>query len=184
MFKELAQQVLEYLGVPHDTEVKTTPEPPITNEADDVPDSSDLNDLFADVNDLPADDPLRNPVAPTPDAATLQTVAAATPSSVHEEKLVLTQKAPAKTPEEHAELVPPLQAPVSQAPAKNEIVVDSGRKVAVPSFAGLGVRKVVEQAGGVGLSVQFIGNGIARDQAPLPGTMVPLGTMVIVRCSR
>ena len=74
--------------------------------------------------------------------------------------------------------------PDARCRAKGPIVVDSGRKVAVPTFTGLGVRKVVEQAGGVGLSVQFIGNGIARDQAPLPGTMVPLGTMVVVRFTR
>ncbi len=190
VFKEVAQQVLEYLGVPHDTEVKTAPQPPITDDADDVPNSGDLNELFADLNELPADDPLRNPVTPLRDAgnpAAPPVDSAAGPTSAptpREDQLVVKQKPPAKIPEENAEMVQPLFAPVSQTSAKGGVVLDSGRKVAVPSFTGLGIRKVVEQAGGVGLGVQFIGNGVAREQAPLPGTMVPLGTTVIVRCTR
>ena len=83
VFKEVAQQVLEYLGVPHDTEVKTTPEPAIANDADDVPseNSGDLNELFADLNDLPADDPLRNPVPATQAENAVPVQATASPSA-------------------------------------------------------------------------------------------------------
>ena len=58
------------------------------------------------------------------------------------------------------------------------------QRVAVPSFAGEPVRKVIEQAGGVGLGVQVLGSGIARGQAPAAGTMVPAGTEVVVRFAR
>ena len=60
----------------------------------------------------------------------------------------------------------------------------SAQRVAVPSFVGEPVRKVIEQAGSTGLGVQVLGSGIARGQAPAPGTMVPSGTEVVVRFGR
>jgi cell division protein FtsI (penicillin-binding protein 3) len=44
------------------------------------------------------------------------------------------------------------------------------------------VRKVIEQAAAAGLEVQIVGNGTSRQQAPDPGTMVPPGTKIVVRC--
>ena len=64
VFAEVAQQVLEYLGVPHDIDIHE-PKPPAKPakpiREDDHEDAGDINALFAAVNDLPADDPLRNP---------------------------------------------------------------------------------------------------------------------------
>ncbi len=64
MFHELAQQILEYLGVPHDQDLKTTlqmaaveSQPMVEEEPAEHID--DLNSLFDEVNRLPADDPLR-----------------------------------------------------------------------------------------------------------------------------
>ena len=81
----------------------------------------------------------------------------------------------------------PLRAPlITPAVQTNgrRVVVDSTRRVAVPSFAGIGLRAVVEGAGAVGLRVEPVGSGIAREQAPAAGTMVPLGTEVVVRFTR
>jgi cell division protein FtsI (penicillin-binding protein 3) len=55
------------------------------------------------------------------------------------------------------------------------------QKVAVPSFAGESLRQVVVQASGADLGVQVVGSGIARQQAPAAGTMVPAGTDIVVR---
>jgi cell division protein FtsI (penicillin-binding protein 3) len=46
------------------------------------------------------------------------------------------------------------------------------------------MREVVEQAASAGLQVDITGDGIARQQAPDAGTMVPAGTRIVVRCSR
>ena len=46
------------------------------------------------------------------------------------------------------------------------------------------MRKVIEVAAAAGLEVQITGNGTAREQAPAPGTMVPPGTKIVVRCER
>jgi len=69
VFAEVAQEVLEYLGVQHDQPLKTKSEMLMAtanagNEIDgeaaaSEAQGSDLQAMFADVNDLPADDPLR-----------------------------------------------------------------------------------------------------------------------------
>jgi cell division protein FtsI (penicillin-binding protein 3) len=69
-------------------------------------------------------------------------------------------------------------------PESGTLVTDAKHRVAVPSFAGASVRQVVERAGTAGLAVQLLGNGLARDQAPVAGTMVPMGTEIVVRFAR
>jgi cell division protein FtsI (penicillin-binding protein 3) len=64
------------------------------------------------------------------------------------------------------------------------MVVDPRQRVAVPSFRGEALRSVVETAAGLGLRVETVGSGVAREQAPAAGTMVPLGTQVVVRFAR
>jgi cell division protein FtsI (penicillin-binding protein 3) len=64
------------------------------------------------------------------------------------------------------------------------VVVDAGRRVAVPSFDGAALRTVVEEAANLGLRVQPVGSGLAKEQVPAAGTMVPSGTEVVVRFAR
>src|SRR3984957_20528232 len=76
VFREVAQEVLEYLGVPHDTNVTSQTD---LAKAQSKPEEEappervgDLDALFAEVNNLPADDPLRgngNGQQPVPSAA-------------------------------------------------------------------------------------------------------------------
>jgi cell division protein FtsI (penicillin-binding protein 3) len=75
-------------------------------------------------------------------------------------------------------------APQIQPRANGSVVVDAGQRVAVPSFDGAGLRKVVETAAALGLRVEPMGSGIAREQAPAAGTRVPIGTKVVVRFMR
>ena len=68
VFAEVAQQVLEYLGVPHDQPLKTKAEQMQLAKNVEVDDSlsdngANLDQMFADINNLPADDPLRAPAA-------------------------------------------------------------------------------------------------------------------------
>jgi cell division protein FtsI (penicillin-binding protein 3) len=69
-------------------------------------------------------------------------------------------------------------------PESGTLVTDAKHRVSVPSFAGASVRQVVERAGTAGLAVQLLGNGLARDQAPAAGTLVPMGTAIVVRFAR
>jgi cell division protein FtsI (penicillin-binding protein 3) len=64
------------------------------------------------------------------------------------------------------------------------IVVDAQKRVGVPSFLGEPLRVAVESAGTAGLALQVVGSGIAREQVPAPGSMVPPGTEIVVRFTR
>jgi cell division protein FtsI (penicillin-binding protein 3) len=185
VFAEVAQQVLEYLAVPHDIEVqvpraKGKPEPPIAE--DDAPhQGEDINAMFAAVNDLPMDDPLRQPQAPSPDpvqppakTAKPSTQQVADAKSTHDGKILpartdLLQKAS-------------FDKPRTALSGPRAVTVSDSKKLKVPSLVGLPMRRVIEEAGEAGLVVRISGNGTVREQAPAAGTMVATGTQIIVRC--
>ena len=180
IFAEVAQQVLEYLGVPHDTDlqpVKTpsTKDKPV-KEDDASSDTSDINALYAAVNDLPSDDPMRAAPAP-PAAASTPTTPAAIDASSHPNVKPGGSPPVLSSSTDHSNAISP-------SPNPSSVVIADGAQIRVPSFVGLTVRQVIEQAGSAGLEVEIEGNGTAREQAPAPGTMVHLGTKLVVRCER
>jgi cell division protein FtsI (penicillin-binding protein 3) len=207
VFRELAQEVLEYLGVPHDQPLKTPQQMMETAKSvqpDDVPDEevADMGAMFDQINSLPEDDPLRQP----------QTAAAMEQNVVADERA--TAVARAQPPPEHGLLGLPKEmlaafhangnttsvmpasgaemqgAGVSRAESRarahddGAVVVDAGNRVAVPEFRGAALRTVVEHAAGLGLRVETLGSGLAQDQMPAAGTMVPPGTEIVVRFAR
>jgi cell division protein FtsI (penicillin-binding protein 3) len=215
VFQVVAQEVLEYLGVPHDQPLKSPKEllasaSKINAIEDDAPseNTGDLTAMFDQINNLPADDPLRASAKSATDADTNRSAAPTETASKHAEPAVdggskpprILRLLPAKivaafqagegntsamaenAPGTSASLHPP---PVgSQIRAKGSVIVDAGQRVAVPSFDGATLRKVVETAAEIGLRVEPLGSGIAREQVPAPGTSVPLGTEVVVRFTR
>jgi cell division protein FtsI (penicillin-binding protein 3) len=174
VFAEVAQQVLEYLGVAHDIDLRPPSAaqkaaPPITE--DDTP-TVDVNALYAAVNDLPSDDPLRAAQA-QPASAARGNVAATS-----------TGTAPAKPNAVEQPAAGAAQAKTPGQPTSMAVMIPDAKLLRVPSLLGLPVRKVIEQAGAAGLEVRITGNGAAREQAPPPGTMVPPGTQIVVHCGR
>jgi cell division protein FtsI (penicillin-binding protein 3) len=91
--------------------------------------------------------------------------------------------ATAALPNSNAKLDPPVTTR-GNGSGNGSIVVDSRKLVAVPSFTGAALRSVIEQADQLGLRVQPVGSGVAREQVPAAGTMVPAGTQIAVRFSR
>jgi len=203
VFANVAQQVLEYLGVPHDQPLKTKKEMLVAQKdvVDDTPADStaDLNAMFDDVNSLPADDPLRTAANATAAVAEgNERPVLATGPKVAEKTQSVLNLLPAKVVDAfHASggtgpamtnggegvmrLSAPKDVPVKE---KGAVVVNAGLRVPVPSFEGAGLRSVVERADSVGLRVQAVGSGLAREQVPAAGTMVPAGTEVVVRFAR
>jgi cell division protein FtsI (penicillin-binding protein 3) len=194
VFHDLAQQILEYLGVPHDQDLKPDNAlarngKPVQQEAAPQENAEDLESLFAEVNHLPADDPLRNPSAdsaelragssehsgPEPGTGTLQQTAA-NPAQHPAQDGGTTTLAKSDPP-----APPDAPSPTPTPRAHNSSVAVPNQRVTVPSFAGKSLREVVVQASGVGLGVQVVGSGIARDQAPAAGTLVSTGTEIVVR---
>jgi cell division protein FtsI (penicillin-binding protein 3) len=209
VFAEVAQEVLEYLGVPHDQPLKTKKEMKVLTAkdlVDDAPDNStaDLTAMFDDANNLPADDPLRNPSATAAgQAAAAQKAAAAETMATEKKKSQgIIDLLPAKVlsafkasggtsssmPDaeagESARLTAEDIAPTAQTKDGSNVLVDASKRVAVPSFEGVGLRAALEQADAVGLRVKPVGSGLAREQVPAAGTMVPSGTEIVVRFTR
>ena len=219
VFAQVAQQVLEYLGVPHDQALKSTKEMEEQRQtgapADDHPEDNgaDLNAMFAEVNDLPADDPLRQQASgvalvasevaeagvPEQAGGTASAVPVRVGSTAAGKSSGLQRLLPKSVLEafrahggttsgmpdqgEQAKMeAPPIQ-PVAQA-ERGRVTVDPTKRVAVPSFTGEGLREVVERTGEAKLRVKPVGSGMAREQAPVAGTMVPVGTGVVVRFVR
>jgi cell division protein FtsI (penicillin-binding protein 3) len=178
VFTEVAQQVLEYLGIAHDTDLHA---PRVTSTVRVAEDESgehtgDIQALFSAANDLPSDDPLRTAAAPGPPASAL---------AVPEGKGGGKRGAPAaRLDAASAKSAPAPQTKSATPPATARVVLQETGKLRVPSLVGLPVRKVIEQAGAAGLDVQITGSGTVREQAPAAGTMVTPGTQIVVRCGR
>jgi len=203
VFAEVAQQVLEYLGVPHDQPLKAKKDLVASAKSEELEgppeeNGADLNAMFADVNNLPADDPLRTPAnaaaaeAAVAEKAVVPKVAAKTGIfDLLPTKVVNAFQANGGTSSTmpdaggaSARLSAPKIVPAVQVKEKGSVVVDAGLRVAVPSFEGVGLRSAVEKADAAGLRIQPVGSGLAREQVPAAGTMVPAGTEVVVRFSR
>jgi cell division protein FtsI (penicillin-binding protein 3) len=166
VFAEVAQQVLEYLSVPHDIELRPAraaakASKPVIEDASDH--TGDINALYSAVNDLPNDDPLRAPQSQPASAA----------------QAGAGQTQPGARPANGATNA---QGPGTQTAAT--VTIADGKTLRVPSLIGLPVRKVIEQAAAAGLEVQITGSGTVREQAPAPGSMVAPGTKIVVRCGR
>ncbi len=213
VFSELAQQVLEYLGVPHDQPVKTKQQLAVAKvevAADDniSEHGADLNAMFEDINSLPADDPLRQPQTSAAmaanaaanvaaeDAARQRLQEAAARSASGPMRLLpakvlaafhaggnTTSLMPDGVGAQHP-LAAPKIVPLVQTRGNGGVVIDSARRIAVPAFIGGGLRSVVQQAAAAGLRVQPVGSGLAREQVPAAGTLVPVDTEVVVRFTR
>jgi cell division protein FtsI (penicillin-binding protein 3) len=178
VFAEVAQQVLEYLGVPHDEEIrvpKSNVKPEKPEREDDHDDQADVDALFAAVNDLPADDPLRAPPeqkpAPAESAAEPSKTASGQPFGKVADQTANTETA----------IRTDSNAPAGSSTA---IVMNTGNQIKVPSLVGLPMRKVIETAANAGLPVEVSGRGTVREQAPAAGTLVNAGTRIVVRGSR
>jgi len=188
VFTEVAQQVLEYLGVPHDIEVRA-PKPgdkkskPVT-EDDGGQNEGDINALYAAVNDLPSDDPLRGGAGgPASAGAEL-----ANPAPGSEAKIATAKPGAGTEKPAVASAVQPGQqepaAGVQSDAAGAAVTVQEAAQIRVPSLVGLSIRRVIEQAAAAGLEVNIHGNGTVREQAPAAGTMVIAGTQVVVRAGQ
>ncbi len=183
VFAEVAQQVLEYLGVQHDVDLR--PSKPAAKEKPIVEDEADsqnenINALYDAANDLPADDPQSASAAPAP--AVAQNASAAPATNIEASgKAPVAQPAQRKTSStpaltQLAEKTPP--------PMGRSVTISEAKQLRVPSLVGLSVRDVIVQAAAAGLDVDIAGSGTAREQAPTAGSMVAEGTKIVVKCAR
>jgi cell division protein FtsI (penicillin-binding protein 3) len=191
VFAEVAQQVLEYLSVPHDIDLRRhralTKADLQVREDDTHAQNSDINALYAAANDLPSDDPLRGGSPEALHALSSQPTTSALPAAVGQSQT--SAKPPnSATNAAPGNVIPPQPAtmhpPAESQPDPSTVIVAGEKSLRVPSLIGLPIRKVIEQAAAAGLEVQITGNGNVREQAPAAGAMVAPGTKIVVRCGR
>jgi cell division protein FtsI (penicillin-binding protein 3) len=183
VFKRIAQQVLEYMHVPHDIEPKNQQRLSLLASAkrDDGADESP--------------DHLGAPVAPEGDDAAADTTASkdqhvAAAGDVNQSlgaKVVAASAGtiptapPATAPADTPVGLPAAGPTPAQAAAGSGTVVlnvDSG--IVVPSFMGKTLRSAVEVAQQTGLEINVLGSGVARRQSPPPGSHLLSGQKVTV----
>jgi len=187
VFRRIAQQVLEYLHVPHD--LPLAPQPQLLLARAKIKDK-DLDEgtpdhpgeplETAEVNsDAGAAEKPANATNRAPSPATAGPDPGVVPAALRE-----TLAPSAATP---SRLAAPQAAAKTKAapPASGTVVLDVEQGgIEVPSFAGKTVRGAVESAEDLGLEIDAVGSGIARQQNPAAGTHVAAGSRVTVQFGR
>jgi cell division protein FtsI (penicillin-binding protein 3) len=173
VFKRIAEQVLEYLHVPHDLDVKSAQRQTLLATAKD----SDLTDESPDHLGTPVQDDTTN--------AKSATASATQPANVNQPAAAETKAVPAApsqpaTGTTQTGTTTPNSQPAPATPNGTVILdVDSG--TVVPSFLGKPLRSAVEIAQQSGLEINAVGSGIAREQWPAPGSRLTSGEHITVR---
>ena len=171
VFKRIAEQVLEYMHVPHDADVKK--QTMIASAKDeDTDESSDR--LGAGLQMADTDAP--NTTKPQQDSGV--------PASGSSKPATPDTAAPpqAAAGAELAQATAPQPTPAEQAASgKGTVVLDVDSGVVVPSFLGKPLRTAVEIAQQSGLEINALGSGVAREQWPAPGSHLPFGQRITVR---
>lgn len=173
VFSRVTQQVLSYLNVPHDVEVRN-PQRLLLRAAAQVKDE-----------EIAESSPDRFGGTLAPEDADASASAASQPApaataAVRPASLVKSQPIAAEPAR------PPLEAPALPQPpvTGGTVVVDVEGGAVVPSFVGKPLRQVIELAQEHGIEIDVAGSGVAREQAPAAGTRIPAGAHVAVRFAR
>lgn len=181
VFARIAQQVLPYLNVPHDAEITNSRRlllrAAASTSQEETADGSP--DRLGGTLEMAADKaaPTVEPSGPST-AASEQRVAQLRPAAL---------RAPAVSdpPEPISNNQPSNEVRSSlPLPRQGTVVVDVSGGVVVPSLLGKPVRAALETAQESGIEIDVIGNGVAREQSPPPGSRIAAGTRVAVRFSR
>ena len=167
VFKRIAQQVLQYLHVPHDIEVKNPQREKLLASAKD----RDVDESSERLGDPPLEE---NPTAPAQAAAS----AASHNVGVATSPAISTPSAGSATVESTPATA---SGQPSSAPAGGTVVVAVDSGTVVPSFVGKPLRAAVEIAQQSGLEMDAVGSGVAREQWPAPGSRLATGQKITVR---
>jgi cell division protein FtsI (penicillin-binding protein 3) len=182
VFKRIAEQVLEYMHVPHDADVKNLQRQNLQASAkeDDLADES--SDRLSPPLQMADADATSNAAPQTNSQAKVVGVKAPGGTSLVPSAPSV-QGTQSSTGTEIAQASPPVPppSPAEQAAPQGTVVLDVDSGVIVPSFLGKPLRWAVEAAQQSGLEINAIGSGVARQQWPAPGSRLPSGQKITVR---
>jgi cell division protein FtsI (penicillin-binding protein 3) len=192
VFRRIAQQVLEYLHVPHDLPLLPQHQLLLAQARERNKDLKE-DDLEEGTPDHPGE-PLETAEVngEAPDAAKPQSVARAllpanagttgplVPAAMRQP--VASEASPAQPVQPKS---PDAATAAAKLPSNATVVLDVEQGgIEVPSFLGKTVRSAVEAAQDAGLELEIVGSGVARQQSPAAGTHVAAGSRVTVQFGR
>ncbi|HLK32732.1 MAG TPA: penicillin-binding protein, partial [Terriglobales bacterium] len=173
LFQKIAQQVLEYLHVPHDVDIPKERQLLLASksvsEKDLAEGSPDRLGAPLDVTE-DSNAPLAQAVPPpveNREHSPIEPVAAITAQSL--------PMNPKKAEN------PTADPPAATTPAGTVVLDVEQGGIVVPSFMGKPLRAAIETAQNSGIELEAIGDGVAREQSPPPGAHVAAGARVEVR---
>jgi cell division protein FtsI (penicillin-binding protein 3) len=186
VFKRISQQVLEYLHVPHDLPLAPqhqllmaqakTKENDLEEGTPDHP-GEPLETAEVNTDASPAAKPS---VARAPTPATAGSEGNVVQAAMREQ-VTSVVSANAGSPAKSDSAL----AVQGKLPSTGTVVLDVEQGgIEVPSFVGKTVRGAVEAAQDLGLELEAVGSGVARQQTPVAGTHVAAGARVTVQFGR
>ena len=177
IFQSIAQQVLEYLHVPHDLDIPKERQLLLASKSATEKDVAEgTPDRLGAPLDVPSDNDQMTAARTAPVAASF-----GAHNSEPSVKPVAALTAEAIAPNTS---LAPEQAAVSpeHLPGRGTVVLDVEQGgIVVPSFLGKPLRAVIETAQNSGIEIDAIGDGVARQQSPPAGSHVAAGARVEVR---
>jgi len=185
VFKRISQQVLEYLHVPHDLPLAPQHQLLLAQSKikdrdleEGTPDHPGEPLETADVSGTPAEAAKPQRLAGTPTPATATGEGSVVQAAMRDTMAAgpVSQETASKPPDSDAQ---------SKLPSTGTVVLDVEQGgIEVPSFVGKTVRGAVEAAQDLGLQLDAVGSGVARQQSPVAGTHVAAGARITVQFGR
>jgi cell division protein FtsI (penicillin-binding protein 3) len=185
VFQRISQQVLEYLHVPHDVQLPANRQlllarrdVPEASLEEGSPDHLGASLDMADVSETAAGPAVKaSPISAQVVQAAQRTEADRPASST---TTITTGEPMAESPAAQSE-----DSSSQKLPSSGTVVLDVEEGgIEVPSFLGKNLRIAIEAAQDVGLELDAIGSGVAREQSPLPGAHVAAGSRITVKFGR
>jgi cell division protein FtsI/penicillin-binding protein 2 len=185
VFSRIAQQVLEYLHTPHDTEIpanrqlllarakasdKDLEEGSPDHPGEAIDESQPAGGALADASSRSNPSAKPSIPAPIPPGAVVNAA--------------LRQNEPIPQPTSSLPTPPQPSASVPTPPSGTVVVDVEQGGIVVPSFLGKSVRSAIEVAQNSGVELDAIGSGKAIDQTPAAGSHVASGSRITVRFGR
>jgi len=185
VFQTVAQQVMEYLHVPHDVEL--SPNRQVLLAARQVKEE-DLAESSPDHLGAALEVAETNPTEASPVQSSTNSAATAKPSPVPAEKIIpasLVQRDVTPTAGATQDINQSATTAKSKLRSTGTVILEVEQGgIAIPSFLGKTVREAIEAAEESGLELDAVGNGIAREQSPVAGSHAAAGSRVVVRFER
>jgi cell division protein FtsI (penicillin-binding protein 3) len=194
VFKRVAQQVLEYLHVPHDLPLAPNHQLLMASRAKEkdleegTPDHPGEPLESAEVN---GDSTVESASVASTENSAGKSVRATQPApqpevvvqaAIREAEPAAARSGDQPKPVSAEKIESPTSVPL---PVSGTVVLDVEQGgIEVPSFLGKTVRGAVEAAQDAGLDLEAVGSGVAREQSPVAGAHVHAGARVTVQFGR